>query len=382
LDESGNPDEADQDYEEVEYPEAGPSRRDPTPDPPSEDESPEPETQSLTDVLALLAKVIKDSKSASVTATPSASSALRKKTPKVKEPDTFDGSDPHKLYAFIVQCSLYFTANSDLYNNNDTNMVTFALSYLRGTAAQWFEPQLLGAVIKRPSWIGDWALFETELRDNFGPVDPVADAEAELDNLVMRDHHKLMKYNVAFNRLAARVQWGDAALVHRYYKGLCNHIKDSMMDGPKPSTLVAMRTRAQAIDARHWERESEKSRAQGKSSDPKRTPATPPLLSKTIPETSVEILPPAKTPVPPNTSPSRTNRTNITPRPIPILDPPSLRPLTSRPSLPRTASSQLRKGLVAWTTNFACSVAMQAINAMIAISARLRKRKLKPVPLS
>jgi hypothetical protein len=131
LDDNGDPEAADQEDDDLDYPqapEASTSRRVLTPEPPSRDDSPEPETQSLTDVLALLAQVIKDSKSASVTAPQSAPAASRKKTPKVKEPDTFDGSEPLKLYPFIVQCSLYFTANSDLYRNNDTNMVTFALS--------------------------------------------------------------------------------------------------------------------------------------------------------------------------------------------------------------------------------------------------------------
>ena len=230
-----------------------------------------PEERSLADVIAMLAEAINNGQFTHPAAPAPAVSAPRKRTPKVKEPDTFDGSDPHKLYPFIVQCGLYFSTNPDLYANSETDRVTFALSYLRGTAAQWFEPQLLNLSQVRPRWLDRWPLFEAELSDNFGPVDPVADAEAELNNLVMHDHHKLMKYNVAFNRLAARVQWGDAALVHRFYKGLCNRIKDAMMDGAKPSTLTAMRVRAQAIDQRHWECEGEKTRSQGKSSDGKKS---------------------------------------------------------------------------------------------------------------
>ena len=36
---------------------------------------------------------------------------------KVKEPDTFDGSDPHKLNNFILLCTLYFQNNPTCYND-------------------------------------------------------------------------------------------------------------------------------------------------------------------------------------------------------------------------------------------------------------------------
>jgi hypothetical protein len=60
----------------------------------------------------------------------------RRETPehkaKVKEPDTFDGSNPKKLNNFILLCNLFFH-NSPAYSN-DKHKVTFALSYLRGTS--------------------------------------------------------------------------------------------------------------------------------------------------------------------------------------------------------------------------------------------------------
>ena len=47
---------------------------------------------------------------------------------KVKEPDTFDGSDPRKLNNFILLCNLYFRNNPSY--SDDEPKVTFALSYL------------------------------------------------------------------------------------------------------------------------------------------------------------------------------------------------------------------------------------------------------------
>ena len=68
---------------------------------------------------------------------------------KAKEPDTFDGSEPHKLTSFLLLCNLYF------YNNlsyaNDDAKVTFALTYLHGTALDFFELAL--------SKLDNWCAF-------------------------------------------------------------------------------------------------------------------------------------------------------------------------------------------------------------------------------
>ena len=63
---------------------------------------------------------------------------------KVKEPDTFDGSDSRTLRNFLVQLALNFrdSARSNSFKE-DVNKVNYALSYLRGTALEWFEPDIL-----------------------------------------------------------------------------------------------------------------------------------------------------------------------------------------------------------------------------------------------
>ena len=84
------------------------------------------------------------------------------------------------------------------------------LSYLKGTALDWFEPSLTSG--KSPPWLNDYSDFIRELKNNFGPHDPEGEAEADLENLKMHDNQRIMKYLVDFNHLATHVQWGDAAL--------------------------------------------------------------------------------------------------------------------------------------------------------------------------
>jgi hypothetical protein len=186
----------------------------------------------------------------------------RRETPapraRAKEPDTFDGSDPRKLNNFILLCNLFFRQNSS-YSDDETK-VTFALSYLRGTALEYFEPSILDSD-EIPDWMDNWSAFIRTLRVQFGPIDPTADAEDGIDNLKMQDNQHIVKYNVEFNRLAIRTGWDDSVLRHRYYSGLAERIKDVMGQQGKPPTLEAMKTLAHSIDSRHWERNREKSRA-------------------------------------------------------------------------------------------------------------------------
>ena len=183
---------------------------------------------------------------------------------KAKEPDTFDGSDPKKLNNFILLCNLYFR-NNPAYED-DTNKVTLALSYLRGTALEFFEPSLLDDD-EYPVWMDNWSAFVRTLRTQFGPIDPTADAEDAINNLKMQDNQKIVKYNIEFNKFAVRTHWDDQVLRHRYYSGLAERIKDIMGHYGKPSTLEEMKTLAHSIDSRYWERAREKSRSGRNKSD-------------------------------------------------------------------------------------------------------------------
>jgi len=80
---------------------------------------------------------------------------------KAKEPDTFDGSDPKKLNNFILLCNLTFRSN--LTYAEDSNKVNFALSYLRGTALEYYEPSILDSD-EVPAWMDNWSAFVRNIR--------------------------------------------------------------------------------------------------------------------------------------------------------------------------------------------------------------------------
>jgi hypothetical protein len=85
---------------------------------------------------------------------------MKSDTGKLREPELFTEKDPKKLKAFIFQCQLYFH-NLDF--NSDSKKVTFALSYLRDVAQEWFEPGISRLTNEPPEWFDNLEAFLDEL---------------------------------------------------------------------------------------------------------------------------------------------------------------------------------------------------------------------------
>jgi Domain of unknown function (DUF4939) len=122
---------------------------------------------------------------------------------KVCEPDPFDGSNTHKLQPFLVQCQLNFHDHPDAFTSDEAK-VTFVLSYLKGTTLDYLEPTLMDPD-ENPIWSTNYSDFTSKLRTNFGPFNPEADTENELNQLWMKDNQKIVKYIMSFQQLALKV---------------------------------------------------------------------------------------------------------------------------------------------------------------------------------
>ena len=99
--------------------------------------------------------------------------------------------------------------------------------------------------------------FHTELEANFSPFDPVREAEAEIETLVMAKGSCSAIYFMEFNLLASSIQWDNHALLWQAYKGLARCIKNEMVHHDWPITLLDLRKLIQAIDYCYWERKAE-----------------------------------------------------------------------------------------------------------------------------
>ena len=133
---------------------------------------------------------------------------------KIQEPNQFDRTEPCKLHVFLVQCELNYQ-DCPLAFGNDRAKVIFVQSYLKGMVLDWFEPDLLYEQnpLFCPLWMDSFKEFAKELRTNFGPHDPMGDAETQLIHLSMKDGQHITKYVIEFNRHASQLQgYGEPAL--------------------------------------------------------------------------------------------------------------------------------------------------------------------------
>jgi hypothetical protein len=149
---------------------------------------------------------------------------------KVNMPDEFDGRNPKKLKSFLVSCNNTFRADPDTFCLHDKR-VSYALSYLHGSAQHHFDTQLKDedeVDFIPPGWLHDWPCFVEELHKIFGDLNAEATAEAELDRLQMWTNQKFADFLVDFNTLLSQVNWGDRTLCHRLKQALPDRIKDSL----------------------------------------------------------------------------------------------------------------------------------------------------------
>ena len=98
--------------------------------------------------------------------------------------------------------------------------VSYALSYLRGSAQRHFDTQLEDeedADFMPPDWLHDWTRFAEELRDMFGDPNAEATAEADLDGLRMRTNQKFADFLVEFNTLSSQVNSAHAVAIFKKF---------------------------------------------------------------------------------------------------------------------------------------------------------------------
>jgi hypothetical protein len=172
---------------------------------------------------------------------------------KVKEPDAYDGSNQAKLRTYFLQCMLNFRDRPSAFKTGSAK-VQYAISYLTGTALVHCEPAILGEIIPEPAWLNNWDLFKAELEFNFGHFNNAAQAEIELEKIVMKEHHKAARYFIDFTTASTRTGWNDAALRHAAYKGLAKRIKDDLLHFPRFQSFTELRQFALECDSRYWER--------------------------------------------------------------------------------------------------------------------------------
>ncbi|MBW0576511.1 hypothetical protein O181_116226 [Austropuccinia psidii MF-1] len=132
------------------------------------------------------------------------------KTPSMKAPECFDGTQPLKVRSFIQSFQLIFH-NDPASLSEDRKKVLYATSFLIGRAANWIEPYLSNLTNQDSNYLlNSWNLFESQLFTLFGDPNEVRKAEAELDSLRMKEGGNVSLYIADSRSLVSRIgDWGE-----------------------------------------------------------------------------------------------------------------------------------------------------------------------------
>ena len=67
-----------------------------------------------------------------------------------------------------MQCKLNFQSKPKSFQTKQSK-VNYSLSFLKGTALDYFKPYLADDLANKPGWLNDFELFVEELLINFSP---------------------------------------------------------------------------------------------------------------------------------------------------------------------------------------------------------------------
>ncbi|MBW0538218.1 hypothetical protein O181_077933 [Austropuccinia psidii MF-1] len=155
------------------------------------------------------------------------------KTPSMKAPDHFDGTQAHKLRVFIQSCKLIFHNDPENFCS-DRKKFLYSTSFLTGRACTCIEPSLSNISNEGPSYLlSNWKLFETQLFILFGDPNEFRKFEQELENLRMKESGHVSLYIAYFRSLMSRIgDWGERAYINFYKRGLASRLLDHLASHP------------------------------------------------------------------------------------------------------------------------------------------------------
>ncbi|MBW0496423.1 hypothetical protein O181_036138 [Austropuccinia psidii MF-1] len=151
------------------------------------------------------------------------------KTPSMKAPECFHGTQLFKVRSFIK--SFQLISHNDLENFSQyRKKVLYATSFLIGRAAKWIETYLSNLTNRDPNYLlNSWNVVESQLFTFFGDLNEVRKAEAMLDSLRMKEGGNVSLYIADFKGLVSRIgNWGERALIHHFRKGGQSKILDPL----------------------------------------------------------------------------------------------------------------------------------------------------------
>ncbi|MBW0509061.1 hypothetical protein O181_048776 [Austropuccinia psidii MF-1] len=182
------------------------------------------------------------------------------KTPSMKAPDSYDGTQAPKLRGFVQSCQLFFH-NDPANFSFDRKKVLYSNSFLTGRAGKWIVPYCSNISNADPSYLlNNWHLLQTQLLTLFDDPNEVKKAEQDWENLRMKESGHVFLYVSDFRSLISRIEdLGERAYINVYRRGLASRLLDQLTSYPGNfDILQELMDITLELDTRYHERKKEK----------------------------------------------------------------------------------------------------------------------------
>jgi len=124
----------------------------------------------------------------------------KKRNRGIKEPDSFSGSNPDELRAFIFQCQIYFRACEGEFRE-DSEKIFFAISYLWGITLDYFKPFINKTDPSQSfDFLEEWPAFVQKLSNLFGSYSPENDDKDAIVAILFPVKGKVVNYFIQFTK--------------------------------------------------------------------------------------------------------------------------------------------------------------------------------------
>ena len=130
--------------------------------------------------------------------------------------------------------------------STDRSKIFYALSSMKGTAFNYFAPYLNGRVPDVENILTELPKFNAVLEKFYGDQNDVEKSENELRRL--QQTGAMAQYISAFQSLAAKVQWNEAAFLSQFKVGLSHEVR-VLMSGYWTSLTTMQETQSKAMTA-------------------------------------------------------------------------------------------------------------------------------------
>ncbi len=170
--------------------------------------------------------------------------------------------DKDKLDAFLIQVNIYVRAHKKLSSLYDK--ILFAFLYFKKDIFKWFK-SLIKNHLKNKSEdqedeinrvFENFSNFEQAIQRMYEDINAKWVIERQLYDI--KQSESTFKYIVAFQSIAAKIEWNDLTFTAQFYKELKNVIKNEIIHMNRFATLHAMISKTIMLNNQQYERRLEK----------------------------------------------------------------------------------------------------------------------------